>query len=201
MEHTRRLFVGINIPSPVIKILRKKEQQLERAYPALPVRWTPMENLHITVSFLGYVDTVQLPRIIDALTHAVAPHEPFDILFDRLVIGPSENQPKMIWLVASEPVEALGNLKTDIERVVAPLHPSFNAYTPHVTLGRIAQKRWRALDEKPLIDEKTALTVAVESVTLFESTIDNGKRVFVPLASCELRGDSLERSSQDHDVT
>ena len=186
MEETRRLFVGVTLPHGVVTIIRKREQQLMRTYPDLPVRWTPLENLHMTVSFLGHVQDARLPELITALENAVRTCASFDMVFDRWMLGPSAAQPKMVWLGTDTPSAPLGALTTAVARVVAPLHPPRGAYRPHVTLGRIAQKRYRALDEVPSIECTTSLVVMVDHVTLFESTVVDGTRAFVPLATCEL---------------
>ncbi len=186
MEATRRLFVGIVLSDGIVGTIRRKEQCLVKQYPHLPVRWTPLESLYIEVASLGYVSDMQLPDVLDRLRMAVAQQLAFDITLRQWVLMPSVEQPKMVWLMADSPSVELGTLKTIVERVLAPQHPSISAYRPHITLGRIVQKSWRALEQKPQIAAETICTVAVERITLFEKVPGSCIQKIVPLAEYSL---------------
>ncbi len=186
METARQLFVGIVLSDGAIGAIRRRQQRLVKQCPTLPVRWTPLESLYIEVASFGHIGDAQLPDVVEHLCMAVAQQPVFDIMLRRWTLAPSSEQPKMVWLTADEPSAALGTLKTTVERVLAPLHPPVGAYRPHITLGRVAQKSWRALEQKPQIAVETACAVAVEHVTLFEKVSENGVRGIVPLAMCSL---------------
>ncbi len=188
MEYTRRLFAGVFVPADAVKILRKRQKQLNKEYSDLPIRWTPLEDLYLPITSLGHVSDSNLPGIIESLTKAVRGCAPFDVVFNRWALGPSEKQPKMVWLATESPSAQLGALRTAVERVMAPLYPDIKEIRPHITLGQVAQKRWRDYVDVPQIERETSIVVPIDAITLFESTTEDGKRIFVPLATCDLEG-------------
>lgn len=183
----RRIFIAIEIPEPVKKRLMQKTEK----WADLPVRWGRVENLHITLAFLGYLDDEKILGICDSVNNAVKNLEPFEIFLNGIIIGPSENQPRMIW-AAGEKSEELKILVEEIEKSLARLDSARlgtfrrekKNFSPHATLGRIMKEKWAKLSEKPEIDEKINFVIPVDKVEIMESVFEEGKRKYLLLESC-----------------
>ncbi len=178
----RRVFVGIDLPAQVKKRLAQKMEKRQD----LPVRWALEDNLHVTLSFLGYVNDSVLADICAKVRRACEDNEIFDIMLEEIVIAPSPQEPRMIW-VEGLPSENLKRLQESIERELGIFQKKKRTFRPHVTLGRIRKEKWKKLPEIPEIREKFSALIPVESVEIFESVVEEGKRRYLLLESCPLK--------------
>lgn len=175
----KKIFVEVGIPNPI----KRRLMQKIAPWKELPVKWMKEENLHITVSFIGYVDESVVPDICQKINEAVADFESFEIAFDRIELGPDADDPKMIWFSGKQSAE-LGKLNETIEQALG-MHPQqHKEFFPHITLGRIRKIKWDALPQKPVINEKFAIAMVVESVSVMDSR--GGGAEYVPLEECVL---------------
>ncbi len=178
----RRIFIAIEIPEPVKKRLIQKTEK----WADLPVRWGRVENLHITLAFLGYIDDEKIPGICDSVSVAVKNLEPFEISLNKIITGPPENQPRMIW-AAGEKSEKLKVLAEKIEKSLGTFRREKKNFSPHITLGRIMRGKWAKLPAKPEISEKINFVIPVDKVEIMESVFEEGKRKYLLLESCLLK--------------
>ncbi len=178
----RKIFIAIEIPEQVKKRLVQKTEK----WRDLPVWWGRVENLHITLAFLGYIDDEKIPSICDSVNDAVKNLEPFEISLNEIIIGPSENQPWMIWAVG-EKSEELKILVEEIEKSLGIFQREKKNFRPHMTLGRIMKEKWIKLPEKPAIREKINFIVPVSEIVIYESVMEKGKRKYLLLESFSLK--------------
>lgn len=177
----KKIFVEIEIPPQIRKKLIQKTPQWSN----LPVKWMKEDNLHVTLAFLGYVDESVLPEICAKVAEAAAKHESFDLEFEKITLGPDPNDPQMFWLEGNVS-EELRLLNEDIEKALNIFRSTRKEFRPHITLGRIRALKWKALAQKPLVEDKTRLVFAVENVLVMESSADKGGALYNVLESCPL---------------
>ena len=178
----RRIFIGISLPEDVKKRLNQRMLKWEE----LPVKWSLPDNFHVTLSFLGFVDDESLADICLAVQEAAQNFESFDIDFEGIELGPNPKDPKMIWLFGGAN-EELRKMQTEIEKSLDIFVSEKKEFKPHITLGKIDKAKWKALAERPKIEEKLRIFIPVESVDVFESKIEKGRTRYTVLESCELK--------------
>jgi len=136
----KRLFLGIFPPPDMQKTLGNVQEQ----YDIEDVRWTPPENLHITVLFLGIVRVEQVVSIENALEEIPERVPPFTLTFDKLVFMPNIAHPTMIW-ARFKANEAFVHLVQTVSHAldgVLPLETGApEEYIPHITLARFKKRR------------------------------------------------------------
>jgi RNA 2',3'-cyclic 3'-phosphodiesterase len=134
-----RLFVALEIPAAVrdnlaaqIKELRDLSVQLADKRP----RWVRLENLHLTLKFIGEVAPSKLDGIRTALS-TVRSDGPVDLQFRRLGFFPGEKHPRVLW-AGSNASANLATLARDIDRALETqgIGREKRAFTPHLTLAR-----------------------------------------------------------------
>jgi len=54
-NHTLRLFVAIEVPEAIRKEIQRLQSRLQSLASGGPIKWTPQEQLHLTLRFLGAV--------------------------------------------------------------------------------------------------------------------------------------------------
>jgi 2'-5' RNA ligase len=146
-----RLFVALEIPAAVRDNLAAQIKEL-RDLPApwadKRLRWVRPENLHVTLKFIGEVETTKLDGIRNALT-AIGLDAPVHLHFRGLRLFPEEGYPRVL----SVGLNASGNLPAlarDIDRALEKqgIARDQRAFAPHLTLARFESRGWQ---EKPRI--------------------------------------------------
>jgi 2'-5' RNA ligase len=136
----------------------------ERASGTLPeVVWVPPANFHLTVKFLGAVDTDRLPDVERALGDAVAGVPPFALTLRGLGAFPSAARPRVIWAGTADGAAELAGVAVRVERTLSPLGfpAEGRAFSAHVTLGRVRTPR-----RNPKLAEVLAASASVELVSV-----------------------------------
>jgi RNA 2',3'-cyclic 3'-phosphodiesterase len=128
---TKRLFVGIPLD---IEILREVKEFIEIQQPQKGLRWTPIENIHITTCFIGDTDTHQVNTIISEIDFEVASIHPFNIVIDSFCFAPKQD-PYMIWLRFKHNA-SFEKLVDGLHRKVLNKQAGTKDYVPHATLSR-----------------------------------------------------------------
>lgn len=190
MNNLHRVFVAINLPPDV----RQKLSVREERWPELPAKWTRVENLHVTLVFLGNANDQEVVEICKTVSEISGKHEPFVLELNRICYGPQgKTPPRMVWAVGPKSDE-LGNLQDGIENALYDMGRNnlekngTRAFAPHVTLARLNQFGIRKMDieEVPDISEDVSHKFLVESIEVMESELKRGGPVYTVLESARL---------------
>jgi 2'-5' RNA ligase len=154
---------------------------VRRRRPELPLKWVRVDNIHLSLKFLGDVRDEQLPALHAALQDVARGNgrggepRPLTLHLGGFGVFPDYRHPHVLWAgVAPEP--ALELLQHRIERAFEPLGfpGEARAFRPHVTLARAtrqAQPRaFRGL-EALLAGIAFETAVTIEYVDLMHSTL------------------------------
>lgn len=177
----RRIFVGIDLPLKVKKRLNEKIVK----WANLPIKWSLEDNFHITLLFLGYLSDDVIFDVCRKARSVSNNFKPFDINLERIELGPTLENPKMVWLTGDAD-ENLKQLRENLEKELGIFQREKKAFRPHATLGMIRKNKWEAMAEKPTILEKFSISIPVESIQIFESRFEDGKRRYIVLEDCPL---------------
>jgi 2'-5' RNA ligase len=119
-----RLFVALWPPEDVVELLDDVERPRDQG-----VKWVPIENLHITLRFLGDADVAE---VSDRLDHVLLPAATavlgpaFDLLGERSLITPVSGVDDLAAVVQ----QAVRGLGTQRER---------KRFQGHITVARLAR--------------------------------------------------------------
>jgi 2'-5' RNA ligase len=183
-----RLFVAIELPSAVRDALAALMAETGRDHPVPGARWTPPDNLHVTLRFLGSVASADLPALQAALAQIEADGFALGLAGMGAFPDVHSRHPRVLWAGVT-PLDRLRALKALVDRQLGPdpegdLHP----YTPHVTLARVDDDAAAAL---PIfVARHAALASApwpVEHFTLYESKSTPRGPAYLPLRRFALR--------------
>ncbi|MEN8140397.1 MAG: RNA 2',3'-cyclic phosphodiesterase [Thermodesulfobacteriota bacterium] len=124
-----RLFVAIPID-------QSHRQGLARICTGLPgMRWTPDEQIHLTLRFIGQATDEQTEAIAEAL--ARVSHPPFDLIIQGCGVFPYDKSPRVLWAGAVASDELM-ELEKKVNRALrrAGCKLSRQRFHPHITIGR-----------------------------------------------------------------
>ncbi len=182
-----RIFIAINLPEDI----RKKLAGYQEKWPELPAKWTKKYNIHITLVFLGYVSTEELPGILESVKEVSARNNSFLINLVRVCYGPENKMPpRMIWAIG-EKSEELGKLQNDLEDSLVDktgIEKENRGYIPHLTLARIKAWEFNRIEpeEIPQVDQDINLSFGVNSIEIMESQLKKGGPSYTILESISL---------------
>ena len=92
----KRLFLAIELPYEIKKKIMDSFAKKERLSFIKKCRYTPFENLHATLLFLGDLDE-EASLFIEKEMKTTEKFPQFLLHFDRFVFAPTPLHPRMIW--------------------------------------------------------------------------------------------------------
>ena len=130
MLPSKRLFVGLELPASCKKTLQSLDPHLSG------LRWLPEEQFHLTLSFLGNVDTRAEDQLRDALREVRVPR--FFLPVYGVGVFNVRGQPSIVWAGVGKGHPHLFTLHRRIQDAVlqAGLEPDLKPFHPHITIGR-----------------------------------------------------------------
>jgi len=179
LSKTTRAFWALTPPPIAITALTKRLLPLLEEIGGEALRLTPPANMHITIKFLGDVESSTLLALRREMREVVSLLAPFPLCLRTLGAFPAWHNARVIWLgVESVPEEFL-SLHRQCERIAAAQGyvPEKRRFQPHLTLGRARQHLRIEEDKLKKIPEFIGACFLVDSVELYASNLTpNGAR-------------------------
>ncbi len=172
-----RLFIGLpiseNTRQKLLEVQRNSLQNVDSANP------TPIQNLHLTLAFLGDTEALKLDTIKLMLNNVLRNQHSFDVLIERTDAFSKRNEFTVYadidigkkWLM-----ELALSIRNGLKDANIPFEE--DSYNPHITLAR----RVRYLSKTPSFKiEKLDINETIHQVCLYESTRVDGILTYIPL--------------------
>ncbi len=137
-----RAFVAVHLGQELERALLETARRLDRVLGRrLRVKWVRAGQVHVTLQFLGDVDTGLLPKLTGGLRGAFRDLPPFPVRWGGLGAFPSTVRPRVIWAGSKEGADLLRTLHGLTLAVTEPLGfaREERPFSPHVTLGRVKE--------------------------------------------------------------
>lgn len=171
---TKRIFVSIDLPAKVRAYL--KNLQKPDIY---WIKWMRLENLHITLNFLGELDGDELERAKTILQNTVSQFGPFPLVIDE--VKPERD---MLWLVPKTE-QRLFDLQSELLqnfRAARMGKREKRHYVPHILLAK--SKTGRRMTWRPESFEPQEFLV--DKINLYESRLTPGSATHILIESFAL---------------
>jgi 2'-5' RNA ligase len=184
-----RSFIALDLPEGVKKKLEKVQQELNQNL-YLKIKWEKLENIHLTLIFLGEISSELIKEIKAELNQVAEITSGFSFRVKGISAFPSLVQPRVIWAGVETGRGKVIELQQRVELGLKKLkfsYPRVKEYLPHITLGRVKGKFPR---EKitPLSHrlkkrrEKEIGEVEVKEIVLMKSELSPAGATYTPLA-------------------
>ena len=182
-----RLFTALDLPGDV------RLDIADTYYAMLGARWVAVDNLHITLRFIGVVNEGDVADIAHALE--MVEHAPFTVSLKGVGYFPPRKKPNLLW-VGITPNESLQRLRARVDRAItnAGFGHEERKFHPHITVARLS-------DESPLTRIGQFLSsnslfksagIAVTQFHLYTSTPTAEGTCYQKIASYDLGGISAQ---------
>ena len=131
-----RLFIAFDLPRPLLDAIAEAAAPLRERLPA--ARWTPIDNQHVTLKFLGWVPPDDLGRVVTACAGVAARHPAGSLSTSGFGVFPGPHRARVLWVGLEDEGGVLGPLVEDLEAAMEHLgfERENRSFTPHLTLAR-----------------------------------------------------------------
>lgn len=183
-----RAFIALEMPEQIRQSLSEISAQLKSQLSAIPLHWVPVQNMHLTLKFLGDVRPDQVDKIKLALGSLVEKFPAFQIRLDSLGAFPNPKRARVIW-VGVNATSILNDLVHALESDFANLgfEREDRPFAAHLTLARVRgharvqdlQKIYETLAAAP---KSQSISTIADKIVLFQSELRPSGSVYNPLA-------------------
>ena len=141
-----RLFVAIPMPEEIRAKVLLAQAELAKVTPNARIRWTPPEQFHLTLRFLGDVPAVRVDALTEALRRACSGFKSLRLRAAGIGFFPDSKFPRVVWIGltstsgASAPQsDELAALQQAVQDACQEFtnEPADKKFSGHITLGRI----------------------------------------------------------------
>jgi 2'-5' RNA ligase len=173
---TKRLFYALELSDEVLDELQALQSDFQPHIPeGVRVRWTPRENLHLTLKFLGSTEADLVGELGDRMDELVADLSQFSMTVEGIGAFPHPHHPRILWTgIDPSSSETLSELHRNLESALDPydIERDEHAFKAHITFGRIkSNKAFDLNDLLPSVSDGPFGETRVEEVVLYESEL------------------------------
>ena len=132
-ESTQRLFIALTPPESV------RGAVAALAQPFHGVRWTPVDQIHVTLRFLGDIESSRQPLLLDRLSEIRV--DSFPLPVEGAGVFPAKGPPRVLWVGVGSGHPRLHQLRQKIDDALlsVDIAAEVRAFHPHLTVGRATE--------------------------------------------------------------
>jgi len=164
-----RLFIAVNFPDEVKSTIVEINNSLKDA--ALYGNFSSIDNLHLTLVFLGECDVLQTEAIKEAMDNTTFPE--FSLALDKA--GYFKRDGGNIYWIGLKESNSLSRLQADLSENLK--QKGFiienRKFVPHITIGREVKMR-----DRFVLPEIQQISFKISSIELMVSERVNGRLVY-----------------------
>ena len=178
-----RTFISLDLPLSIRHELSGHAKLIAGQDKRQQIRWLPPENYHLTLVFLGDVDSTKLSGLQFTLEQKLEATEVVPLTISTISPFPF-SRPRIAAALVEQTTELL-RLQSDVANCVRKygITPERRRFVPHVTLGRLKPHAGKTVDFKV---RNFLLSGIADSVTLFQSELTPDGAIHTALAEIAL---------------
>ena len=179
-----RSFISLDLPLSLRHELSGHAKLIAGQDKRQKIRWLPPENYHLTLVFLGEVESAILSSLQFELEQKLEAAESVPLTISAITPFPF-SRPRIAAVLVEHTAELL-RLQSDVANCVRKygITPERRRFVPHVTLGRLKPHAGKTVDFKV---RNILLSGIADSVTLFQSELTPDGAIHTALAEIPLR--------------
>jgi RNA 2',3'-cyclic 3'-phosphodiesterase len=186
-----RSFLAFELPTDIKKIVEGVSKEMRKA--SLKAKWVKVENIHLTVVFMGNIEAQDVKAIGEETRSICSRFNPFDISLNGVGVFPGLKAPRVLWI----------GLKGDLERMSQfrdALHQSLRSFgvkeekrgfKPHLTLARFNHSRGQVFQPGDLLSGYQDLespVCSLRELVFIKSDLKPGGAVYTKMDTLPLAG-------------
>lgn len=182
-----RSFIAIDIPGAIRATFNDIIRKI--GADSRGVKWVPVQNIHLTLKFLGDVRDDLVPLLKERLLLLGRTQQPLTVDIRGAGVFPNFRNPNVLWIgiEASERLKSLF-MEIDISLSEIGVEREHRVFSPHLTIGRVKDRRSIDPVVKELVTYKDTFfgTIEVREILLMESVLKPSGAEYSEVASIRL---------------
>ncbi len=140
-RETIRVFIALDISEPARSSLAGVMDRLKEAIPR-GARWVDPQGIHLTLKFLGNIDSARTHGILEPLCRIGEESSSFSLSLAGLGVFPNQREPRVLWAGVEGEMEPLASLQEKVEEAMADqgFTRERRGFNPHLTIGRVRDR-------------------------------------------------------------
>ncbi len=174
-----RTFLSLELPQTVRNKLSVHVELISGHDKLQQIRWSPKENYHLTLAFLGNVEYVLISSLQLKLEQNLSYNKAVPFRISEIAPFPFSSKPKIVAAILEHSNELM-QFQYNIAKCVRASGISLERrrFIPHVTLGRLKSCNRKSLTFQP---QKIFLEGVSEKVVIFQSELAPKGAVYISL--------------------
>jgi 2'-5' RNA ligase len=178
-----RVFVAIDLPHNIKNTIGSLIEQLQLKNNN--IKFTKIENLHITLKFLGELKSDNIIHIENFLNKIALKNKSFEIDLKDSGVFKNLKDPRILWVGQNHNAE-FENMASYIDELFAKEH-----HICHITLARLKniapQKAKELLELTNFFIQNNDLNFRVEEFSLYESILQSSAPIYKQIKKFKLQ--------------
>lgn len=131
-----RSFLAFKLPPDIKREVQLILEDVRRS--DLNAKWVKVDNIHLTVVFMGDIREEDVPAIREEIKGASLGSGPFNISLKGMGVFPNARRPRVLWLGLDGEIERISSLRDRLQEQLQPfgIKKEKRPFRPHLTLGR-----------------------------------------------------------------
>lgn len=182
-----RVFIGVKLSGLLKKEISKICEVLKKSN--ADVKWVEVENIHLTLKFLGEVKEEKLTDL-NCIEKVVQNNSPFVFEIQGMGTFPNLKRPRVIWIGISNGKEDIINICKSLNEVLYKVgfKKEQREFSPHITIGRVKSNK----NLSNLISSISKVTISnlkeeVKSIYLIKSVLTSKGPVYTDIKEFNLK--------------
>lgn len=187
-----RSFLAFELPLEIKNTVARVSGELRQS--SLNARWVKVDNIHLTVVFMGNIETEDIPAIARGVQEVCQTFGPFDLSLKGIGCFPSRRNPRVLWLGLDGDLEPMSEFRDALQEHLTGfgIKEEKRKFKPHLTLGRFRKPKRMDFKEDQLLSKYEDLSSSVYSLKeliLFKSDLKPTGAVYTKVEAWPLTGD------------
>ena len=186
-----RSFLAFELPLEIKRVVARVSDELRQS--TLDAKWVKSDNIHLTVVFMGNIETDDIPAVGEEAKKVCLNHGAFDISLNGMGCFPNTRRPRVIWLGLDGDLERMSCFRDALQERLIPfgIKEEKRRFKPHLTLGRF--RRPKRMDSEGLellsgYEDLSSPVCPLKELALFKSDLKPGGARYTRLDVYPLSG-------------
>lgn len=186
-----RSFLAFELPPGMKQAISRTSGELRPL--GLDVRWVNVDNIHLTVVFMGNVRAEALDPIREGVGAVCEGFGPFRAALGRVGFFGTRKDPRVLWVGLSGDLDRMSGFRDALQEGLRPFGvlEEKRPFRPHLTLGRFKSgARWGTVMDG-LLEKYERLEgpeCLLDELILFRSELKPGGAVYSRIGAWPLKG-------------
>jgi 2'-5' RNA ligase len=186
-----RSFLAFELPLEVEAVVTRVSDELKQS--SLDAKWVKSRNIHLTVVFMGDIETDEIPAIKEEVGKVCLTYGAFDVSLRGLGCFPHARKPRVIWVGLEGDLERMSLFRDALQERLIPfgIKEEKRKFKPHLTLGRFRKPKRTSPEELELLSrygDVTSPGCSLTELVLFRSELKPGGAKYTRLGVWPLSG-------------